>query len=83
MRITIKLFASLDRYLPPGRTGNEAHIDVDDGVTLAALLAGLRLPGEHCHLVLVNGAYVGPRNRAEVTLHADDEVAVWPQVAGG
>ncbi len=83
MRVTIKLFASLARYLPQGSTGNEALMDIEDDVTLAALLARLRVPGEHCHLVLVNGIYVGPRRRSEVLLHADDEIAVWPQVAGG
>lgn len=83
MRITVKLFASLASYLPAGTTGNEAQMDVEDGLTLGALLARLRLPGEHCHLVLVNGAYVAPRHRSEVVLHPDDEIAVWPQVAGG
>ena len=83
MRVTVKLFASLARYLPQGSAGNEAQMDIEDHLTLAALLARLRVPGEHCHLVLVNGIYVGPRDRPEVTLHANDEIAVWPQVAGG
>ena len=83
MRITVKLFASLDRYLPQGSTGNEARMDVEDDLALAALLTRLRVPGEHCHLVLVNGAFVEPRRRAGLLLHPDDEIAVWPQVAGG
>lgn len=83
MRITIKLFASLAGCLPHGSTGNEARMEVEDGLALGALLARLRVPGEQCHLVLVNGAYVGPRQRAEVILHAEDEIAVWPAVAGG
>lgn len=83
MRITVKLFASLDRYLPPGSADNEARMDVEDGLALSALLARLRLPGERCHLVLVNGAFVEPRRRDDTILHADDEIAVWPQVAGG
>ncbi len=83
MQITVKLFASLSRYLPPGADRNEARMEVDDGLTLAALLARLRVPGEHCHLVLLNGAFVEPRRRSEAVLHGGDEVAVWPQVAGG
>lgn len=83
MRLTIKLFASLARFLPPGGTGNEARIEVEDGLTLQALLDRLRLPGEHCHLVLVNGAYVEPSHRTATALRADDAIAVWPNVAGG
>ncbi len=83
MQVTVKLFASLARYLPPGATANEALLDVEDGLALDALLSRLRVPGEHCHLVLLNGAFVEPRRRSGVVLHAGDEVAVWPQVAGG
>lgn len=83
MRITVKLFASLTRYLPAGTTGNEARMDVEDALALDILLTRLRLPAELCHLVLVNGTYVGPRHRSEVILHDEDEVAVWPAVAGG
>ncbi len=83
MRITVKLFASLAGYLPAGSAGNEAQVEVEEGLTLQALLARLRLPGELCHLVLVNGAYVRPRDRSDVILHAEDEIAVWPAVAGG
>ena len=83
MRITVKLFASLARYLPAGADGNETQMDVEDAFTLGALLLRLRVPGERCHLVLVNGAYVAPRDRSGAILHAGDEIAVWPQVAGG
>ncbi len=83
MRITVKLYASLNRYLPAGAIGNEAQIEIEDGLTLDALLVRLRLPRELCHLVLLNGAFVPPHERSRVALHADDEVAVWPAVAGG
>ncbi len=83
MQVKVKLFASLSRYLPPGATANEALLDVEDGLALGALLSRLRVPGEHCHLVLLNGAFVEPRRRSGMILHAGDEVAVWPQVAGG
>ncbi len=58
-------------------------MDVEDGLALAALLKRLGVPGEHCHLVLVNGNYIAPRHRSDVILNPHDEVAVWPQVAGG
>ncbi len=83
MRITVKLFAYLARYLPQGSAGNEARIEVEDGVAVADLLARLRVPAECSHLVLVNGVYVEPANRPGMKLRAGDEVAVWPQVAGG
>jgi sulfur carrier protein ThiS len=35
------------------------------------------------HLVLVNGAYVPPGERARLALRDGDALAIWPPVAGG
>ncbi len=39
--------------------------------------------GRLVHLVLVNGSFVGPEDRAARVLRAGDALAVWPPVAGG
>jgi hypothetical protein len=41
------------------------------------------LPEKMCHLVLVNGVYVVPAERTSRTFAPDDELAIWPPVAGG
>lgn len=81
--VTIKLFSSLARFLPPGAEDNQARLEMPDGTTVGAVIRHLRLPGEHCHLVLLNGSYVPPGLRDSTVAGDGDAVAVWPPVAGG
>ena len=83
MQITLKLYASLGPFLPPGADGNIAVVDVPDGTSVLALLDRFKVPREHCHLVLVNGVFQAPSARATKQLQAGDHVAAWPPVAGG
>lgn len=83
MHISVKLYATLGEYLPPGAERNVAIVDVPDGSTVQAVIESLELPVELVHLVLVNGRYIAPETRAEVVLRSDDALAVWPPVAGG
>ena len=83
MRITVKLFALLSRYLPAGAKENAAEIDVADGATVQTVIRSLSLPDEYCHLVLVNGVFLPPSERERRKLAPGDAVAVWPPVAGG
>ena len=83
IRITVKLYASLDRWLPAGARNNAADVTVPTGTTPAAVLDSLGVPREHCHLVLVNGKYVAPGDRASYRLAEADAVAAWPPIAGG
>ena len=83
MRITVKLYATLGEYLPPGAERNVATLQVAEGSNVETVIADLNLPHDLVHLVLVNGAYVAPEVRAETVLHEGDALAVWPPVAGG
>lgn len=83
MKITVKLYALLGRYLPRGAVGNVAAFEVERGATPLAVLGRLGVPAEHCHLVLVNGEFVPPGERAVRPLGEGDVLAVWPPVAGG
>ncbi|MCW5700597.1 MAG: MoaD/ThiS family protein [Rhodospirillales bacterium] len=83
MKITVKLFALLGRYLPPGAKESTAEIDIDDGATSADVIRRLNLPVHYCHLVLVNGNFVPPSERESCVLKDDDVLAIWPPVAGG
>jgi len=83
MKITIKLFALLGKYLPPGAVDSAAEIEVAEGATPGDVIRGLNLPQEFCHLVLVNGHYLAPSERDRRALAAGDAVAIWPPVAGG
>jgi len=88
MRITLKLYAMLRDHLPPEangqrRKGNELPLDVSEDATVQGVIDRYNLPSKLVHLVLVNGVYIPPQARAGHTLAANDELAIWPPIAGG
>ena len=83
MRVTVKLYALLGQYLPPGSEDNQVSLTVDPGSTPEDIFAKLNLPPQHCHLVLVNGVYVPPGQRAFYSLKENDALAAWPPIGGG
>lgn len=83
MKVTLKLYATLADYLPPGSHNNQVEIEVGEDEPVATILDRLHLPAKLTHLVLINGAYVEPDQRAARCLQAGDQLAVWPPIAGG
>jgi len=80
MKIEVRLFATLTRYLPPGTTGKSAVLEVAEGLTLDGLIRQLGIPPELAHLTLVNGIHQKEKN---VPLQEGDTIAIFPPVAGG
>lgn len=84
MRIILKLYAGLLEHLPPGGSDRHAvEVEVPDDATPAWILERYEVPLEMAHLVLVNGVFVAPEDRASHRLAERDELAVFPPVAGG
>jgi sulfur carrier protein ThiS len=84
MQVTLKLYAWLTEYLPPeARKDNRVSLQFHDGVTVTEVLSRQLLPAQHCHLVLINGTFVPPSERATHPLKDGDVLAIWPPVAGG
>ena len=84
MKITLKLFASLTDYLPvTSKYTNIVEIEVPDGSTIVQVTEPYRLPEKLVHLVLVNGHYIAPEQRAAKVLLEGDVLAIWPPIAGG
>jgi sulfur carrier protein ThiS len=83
MKITLKLFASLSDYLPPGARDNRIDLEVADQASIADILGPLNLPERLVHLVLINGTYVAPAARAGRLLSEGDQLGIWPPIAGG
>ena len=82
-RITLKLFATLGDYLPPGTRDNRMELDIDAADTVEVVLNRYQLPERLVHLVLINGVYIPPADRATQRLAPGDQLAVWPPIAGG
>ena len=82
-KATIKLFASLGDYLPPGAKYNAVEVKLPNGTTIGTALADMSVPEGLCHLVLLNGIFVPPSRRPSTAIAEGDVVSVWPPVAGG
>jgi sulfur-carrier protein len=84
MNITLKLFASLTDYLPiESRYTNIVALNVADRATIGNVIEQHNLPPKWVHLVLVNGVYIYPEQRATYSLVEGDVLAIWPPIAGG
>lgn len=84
MQITFKLYASLTEYLPADRrTANQMPLEVPADASIAQIIDPFRMPPKLVHLVLVNGVFVPPEERATRTLVEGDVLAIWPPIAGG
>jgi len=84
MKITFKLYASLTDYLPAAaRIGNRIELEVAPDATIAQIIEPYGMPIKLVHLVLVNGVYIPPDQRASRTFVEGDVLAIWPPIAGG
>ncbi|NJD34939.1 MAG: MoaD/ThiS family protein [Betaproteobacteria bacterium] len=84
MKITFKLFATLQDYLPAeGRKNNALALDLEEGTTVDQVVKRFGLPERLVHLVLIDGAFVAPGERAGRVLREGETLAIWPPVAGG
>jgi molybdopterin converting factor small subunit len=84
MKITLKLYATLQHQLPAGSIKNAVDIDISDDATLNDIIDQYKVPRELAHLVLVNGVYRDVDTRDQTgSLNENDVLAIWPPVAGG
>jgi len=84
VQVTLKLYASLTDHLPAeARKTHRLRLDLPEAATVADVIDRQNLPPAMCHLVLVNGIFVPPEKRAAHVLEPDDELAIWPPIAGG
>ncbi len=84
MKITFKLFATLQDYLPAeAKSTNALMLELDDATTVAQIVERFNLPRRLVHLVLIDGSFVPPAERGDRTLRDGETLAIWPPVAGG
>ncbi|WP_426417723.1 sulfur carrier protein ThiS [Aestuariirhabdus sp. LZHN29] len=83
MQITLKLYASFGRFLPPGARHNTVELELESGQSIHSVLDRYAVPLKEAHLVVVNGVFVCESERDSYRLSEGDTLAVWPAVAGG
>jgi sulfur-carrier protein len=80
MRIEVRLFASLARYMPArGATESPEMLEVADGLTVQELLRQLQVPPGAVKVVFLNGRHAS----GDQVLKQGDRVGIFPPVAGG
>ena len=80
MKVELKLFASLARFVPRD-TGAPSHgiYEVVERTTILDLLHRLEVPVDKVKMIFLNGIHAG----GDEILHERDRVGVFPPVAGG
>jgi molybdopterin synthase sulfur carrier subunit len=83
MEITLKLYAGLSQYLPEDSEKHHVRLDISSSDSAFSIFEKFNVPKESAHLVLLNGVYLEPEERAKPNFKEGDTLAVWPPVAGG
>jgi len=73
--ITIKLFATLKKYLP----ASAEHYPINPGVSVGELLSELQLPASLAKLIFINGK----KGESDTVLNHGDRIGIFPPVGGG
>ncbi|MCX7146834.1 MAG: MoaD/ThiS family protein [Sulfuritalea sp.] len=84
MKVTFKLFATLQDYLPSeAKKTNALELELAEETTVAQLIERFSLPQKLVHLVLIDGTFIPPGERAGRAMRDGETLAIWPPVAGG
>ena len=79
MTVSIKLFATLRKFLPENAVHKTATLELGDQATASDIIKQLDIPDGHIHLILIDG-----KHSAEDTPLTDGAVvSFFPPIAGG
>lgn len=79
IQVDVIVFATLRRYLPELKIGQEKVLTVPEGTTLDDIREELGLPAEEVKVIMRNNRQADPSEAAE----DGDRIAYIPAVAGG
>ncbi len=79
MRVELRLYASLQKFLPEDSADNTCSVEMAEGTTVRDLLEKLRIPFEASKIIFLNGVHAC----GDEVLTDGDRVGAFPQVAGG
>lgn len=79
MTVSVKLFATLTKYLPPGSRKKTTSLELDDQATTHDIVKTLSIPDGHVHMILIDGKHA----QRGADLHDGAVVCFFPPIAGG
>ena len=79
MTISVKLFATLRKFLPADAENKTAVIELNDDATTDAIIDKMNIPDGHVHLILIDGKHAEKGSN----LHDGAVVSIFPPIAGG
>ena len=79
MKITLRLYATLTKFLGDHSSGTPVEMEIPAGSTLQSLVILLKLPPEEVKITFVNGIIC----ELDKQLQDGDEVGIFPPIGGG
>jgi len=79
VRVEVRLFATLARYLPKSTETGSAYLDVAEGRSVGDVADALGIPADLSRIILVNDQDADENRR----LVEGDVVTLFPPLAGG
>jgi molybdopterin synthase sulfur carrier subunit len=79
MRVKVRLFATLVKYVPGTKPGIPFDSDLPDGSSISDLIERLKLPKEYVNITFINGR-IQP---IDFHLTNGDRVGIFPLIGGG
>jgi molybdopterin converting factor small subunit len=77
--VTVKLFAALRKYVPPGGEANGVRVTVPRGGTVADVLRALSIPAAYAGVIVSGDEHL----RVDSPLEDGQELNLFPPLAGG
>lgn len=79
MTVSVKLFATLRKYLPEDAVNKTATIELGDEAKASDIIDQLDIPDGHIHLILIDGKHASE----DAPLTDGAVVSFFPPIAGG
>jgi molybdopterin converting factor small subunit len=81
MKVEVRLFAGLQKYLPENSSKNSCRMETNQGDTVKDVLEKLNVPSKKLRglMILANGTH----SNLDHVLSEGDVLSVFPVVAGG
>ncbi len=79
MHVTVKLHATLRKYLPTASTDNSVAMELPEGTTVADLITRLAIPADHAQMIVAGDQHL----ELSSPVRDGQEINVFPPLAGG